>query len=175
MKKLMLPFVALFVAILAGCRAVTVENYGEEIARDADGKPVTLSDGQIQTVKKGWKVHHNQHWMTTTADSIHAEVKPQEIAFDLNNLNTKPSEELTKLVDTSLKGASELAAKVGAAIATSGGSVAGDAATAAIKTAIQNYLAKGGSADAATVTCADGSCTITDGTVSETCTDCIAK
>ena len=49
MKKLMLPFVALFVAlfvaILAGCRAVTVENYGEEIARDADGKPVTLSDG----------------------------------------------------------------------------------------------------------------------------------
>ena len=64
-------FVAILVAIalaVSGCRAVTVENYGEEIARDAESKPVTLADGRIQTVKKGWKVHHNQHWMNTTAD-----------------------------------------------------------------------------------------------------------
>lgn len=160
-------------ALLAGCRAVTVNNFGEEVVRDADDKPVTLADGRIQTIKKGWKVHHNQHWMVTTADSISATVRPDEVSFALNGLNSKPSEELNKLVDTSLRGAAELAAKVGAAIASSGGSVAGDAASSAIKTAISNYIARGGDAAKATVSCSDGSCTISDGSVSETCLDCI--
>ena len=70
----------------AGCRAVTVENYGEEPVRDAEGKPVTLADGKAQTIKKGWKVHHNQHWMNTAADSINASIKPEEISFSMNGL-----------------------------------------------------------------------------------------
>ena len=166
--------IAVFIgSIIAGCRAVTVRNYGEEVAKDAEGKPVTLADGRIQTIKKGWKVHHNQHWMVTTADSINATVKPEEITFAMNGLNSQPSEELNKLVDTSLKGAAELAAKVGAAIASSGGSVAGDAAYSALKSAIAKYVTKGGDVEKAEITCKDGSCTISDGTVTETCTDCV--
>ncbi len=179
MKKLMMLMLAACAAIAmtttTGCRAVTVRNYGEEVVRDADDKPVTLPDGKIQTISKGWKVHHNQHWMATEVDTMSATVKPEEISFSMGKVNTKPSEELTKLVDVSLKGAAELAAKVGAAIATSGGSVAGDAAYSALKTAISNFISKGGDASKATVSCADGSCTITDGAVTEVCENCIAK
>ena len=175
MKKLMT--IAAVAAIFAGCRAITVENYGDDVAKDADGKPVVLADGKAQTIRKGWRVHHNQHWMVTDVDSMEASVDEQtgRIDFKLGKTHTEPSQELTKLVDTSLKGAAELAAKVGAAIATSGGSVAGEAGAALLKNAISDFISKGGDAAKTTVTCKDGSCTFTDGTVTETCTDCIAK
>ena len=179
MKKLMMIALAACAAAVTttttGCRAVTVENYGEEVARDAENKPVTLADGKIQTVRKGWKVHHNQHWMATEVDTMEAHIKPEDISFQMGKVNSKPSEELTKLVDVSLKGAAELAAKVGAAIATSGGSVAGEAAAGALKNAIAKYISKGGDVSKTTVTCEGGNCTFTDGVVTETCTDCIAK
>jgi len=173
MKRLMM-FAAL-AAVLAGCRAVTVENFGEEIARDADNKPVTLADGKIQTVKKGWKVHHNQHWMATDVDTMEAHIKPEDISFSVGKISTKPSEELAKLVDVSLKGAAELAAKIGAAIATGGGSVAGEAGYTALRNAISNFIGKGGDASKATVTCEGGNCTISDGTVSEVCESCFER
>ena len=168
---------ALTVAFFAGCRAITVENYGDDVVKDADGKPVTLADGKAQTVKKGWRVHHNQHWMVTDVDSMEATVDEQagKIDFKLGKTHAEPSQELNKLVDTSIKGAAELAAKVGAAIATSGGSVAGEAGAALLKNAISDFIAKGGDAAKATVECADGSCTISDGVVSEVCENCIDK
>lgn len=152
-------------AAVAGCRVVEVENRGEEVARDADGKPVLLADGTIQTVKKGWSVYHNQHWMTTEADSLTARVEAGRIDFALNGLNAAPSSNLVALVDTSLSGAALLAAKVGAAIATSGGSAGADAVAAWVA----KFVSAGGDASKATVSCKDGSCTITDGSV--TCVD----
>ena len=73
---------------------------------------------------------------------------------------------------TSFDGAALLAAKIGAAIATSGGSVAADGAKSAISSLVKKYIASGGNAKAAKITCANGSCTVTDGTVTESCTDC---
>ena len=151
--------------IFAGCRVVEVENKGEEVARDGDGQPVLLKDGSIQTVKKGWSVYHNQHWMWTKADSITASVKKDEINFAMNGLNTAPSSNLVALVDTSFTGAATLATKVGAAIATSGGTTAADV----VAGWVSKFIAAGGNADKATVSCKDGSCTITDGSV--TCVD----
>lgn len=174
MHKMMMLAAIAAMAICGGCRVVEVENRGEGIVSDANGAPV-LVNGQIVKYSKGWNIYHNQHWMATEVDNMEAHIKPEDISFSMNKLTAKPSEELRLLVDTSLKGAAELASKVGAAIATSGGSVAGDAAYSALRTAISNYLGKGGSAEKATITCADGNCTITDGTVTETCTDCIAK
>lgn len=140
-KKTMIALLA--AATFAGCRVVEVEHRG---------------DGQ------GWRVYHNQHWMATRADTITATVRPDgTIRFALGGLNTEPSEELAKLVEASLKGATALAAKVAAAIATSGGTAAGDA----LADAIGDYLARGGDASKARVSCSDGLCTISDGTVSE--------
>ena len=133
MKKLTMMMLAACAAAMmttaTGCRAVTVENYGEEIARDADEKPVTLADGRIQTVKKGWRVHHNQHWMNTKADSIEAHIKPEDISFAMNGLNTQPSEELSKMVGTSLDGLTKLAVAVGEAyVKIAGGGAQADTA-----------------------------------------------
>ena len=153
-------------AAVAGCRVVEVENRGEEVARDADGKPVLLADGTIQTVKKGWSVYHNQHWMVTEADSLTAHVEAGKIDFALNGLNSRPDgTNLVALVDASLSGAAALAAKVGAAVATSGGSAGAEAVASWVK----SFVSAGGDASKATVTCKDGSCTITDGSV--TCVD----
>lgn len=174
----MLMFCALAALLAAaGCRVVKVENRGEEVARDQDGKPVLLQDGSIQTVKRGWKVYHNQHWMTTQADSLTANIKPSEIAFSLNGLDSKPDgENLVALVKTSLEGTAELAAKIGVAIATSGGSVAAEGGASAIvalaQKAYQSFTASGGDVSKATVsTAADGTVSVSDGATITTCKD----
>ena len=158
----------------AGCRVVEVENRGEAVLLGKDGAPVVVA-GKPVKYSLGWSVYHNQHWMVTGFDSLDAYVRGEDIGVKLNGYNAEPSAELRLLVEASLKGAAELAAKIGAAIATSGGSVAGDAAAAAITQSVKNYISKGGSVENATVTCEGSNCTITDGTVTETCTDCIAK
>ena len=156
---------------LAGCRAVTVENYGEEIARDADDKPVTLADGRIQTVRKGWKVHHNQHWMNTKADSIEAHIKPEDISFAMNGLNTQPSEELNKMVGTSLDGLTKLVvACADAYTKVAGGGAQADPALAVGKKALEYFSSQGGDLSKATVaTTANNKLQVTDGATSVEC------
>lgn len=173
----MLLVVAIVIVMSAGCRSVEVEDFGVVPVVTADGQLVLLPDGRAQTVRKGWRFDHNQHWMATDVDSLEARVNEQtgNIEFKMGRLATKPSEELNKLVDTSLKGASELAAKIAAAVATAGGSVAGEAGAALLKDSIASFIAQGGDAANATVTCADGSCTISDGTVTEVCENCFEK
>ena len=42
----------------------------------------------------------------------------------------------------------------------------------ALASTISKFIKNGGDASKATVTCANGNCTISDGTVSEVCEDC---
>ena len=181
MKKLMMIALAACAAVIAGCRAVEVENYGEEIARDAESKPVTLADGRIQTVKKGWRVHHNQHWMNTKADSIEAHIKPEDISFAMNGLNTQPSEELNKMVGTSLDGLTKLVvACADAYTKIAGGGAQADTALNVGKKVLEYFSSKGGDLSKATVTTDTASNTVkvSDGTtcvscdVAGNCTDC---
>lgn len=177
MKKVQITFVIVAAAIglagaVSGCRSVEVENYGEEVVKNADGVPVLTTDGKIQTIKKGWRVDHFQHWMITEADAITATVRPDEISVSLNGLNSRPDgTNVVALVDTSFKGATELAAKIGAAIASSGGSVGVEAAASALAS---KFLASGGSSEKASVSVTDGVVTCTDGScsVSGACSDC---
>ena len=169
MKKFMLLAAIALAIILAGCRSVEVENYGQDYVKMSNGDPV-LVDGKPVLIGKGWSVDHFQHWMITKADTISANVKKDEIDFSMNGLNTQPDAEgLKNLVDVSLKGSAELAAKIGAAIATSGGSAGADAIAAYVK----QFIAKGGDPEKATVTVSDGTLTCTDGscTLTGSCTD----
>lgn len=176
MKKIMLAAfaVAFAVAFMTGCRVVEVENYGEEVARDADDKPVLLADGRIQTVKKGWSVYHNQHWMLTEADNISAKIKPDEISFDMNGLTTRPDgTNLVSLVNTSFNGVNTLAAKIIAACVTSGGSTAGEAAVIFGKAIYSKFKAAGGDETKAKITTdASGNVTVSDGTVTCSGSEC---
>jgi len=168
----------MFAIVLAivGCTALKVTDYGHEVVRDSDGKPLVDKDGKVQTVHKGQRWHYNKNMVDQSLDDLEFTRKQGDvIGLKLRNYRDNVSPELNRVVETSFKGAAELAAKVGAAIATSGGSVAGEAAAGALKNAIAKYISKGGSVEKATVTCADGGCTITDGTVTEVCEDCVAK
>ena len=148
--------IGLAAAALAGCRSVTVKNYGQEVV-DVNGKQTVIS--------KGWYVSHWQHWMITRADNISASIKPEEITFGLAGLDEKSDGDgLSKVVSASLSGAAELATKVGAAIATAGGTACADS----ISGLVSKFVKAGGDASKASVSCKDGNCTITDG--STTCT-----
>ena len=166
MRKLLIAHVFVSAAIgvaamVTGCRSVEVKNFGEEVVTNGDGQPILTPDGKIQTIKKGWRVDHFQHWMITEADAIAAHVKPDEISVSINGLNSRPDgTNVVALVDTSIKGATELAAKISAAIVSSGGSAGVEAAASALAS---KFLASGGSADKATVSVSDGVVTCTDG------------
>lgn len=154
-------------ALLAcgGCRSVTVINRGQEAIKGADGLPV-LVNGAPVVISRGWEVKHFQHWMITRADSVKAGIKPDDITFELNGLDEKPDGEgLALVVEKALTGAADLAAKIGAAIATSGGSVGVEAITATVR----KFIARGGDVSKASVSVSDGVLTCTDGT----CTECI--
>jgi hypothetical protein len=127
----------------------------------------------VQKVKEPVELSSLRHWTDSLIGQAALGIRENQIDFTLSNYSAKPSEELAKVIDVSLRGAAELAAKVGAAIATSGGSVAGEAGMALLKKAVERYVTKGGDVSKATVTCTGGNCTITDGTITETCTDCI--
>ena len=174
MKKLMMIACAACVAVITGCVAIEVEDYGDEVVKDASGNPVCASNGVVQTVHKGQRWHLNKNMVDQAYDEVEFERQLHNVVkFRISNYKDAVSPELNKIIDTSFKGAAELAAKIGAAIATSGGSVAGEAAYSALSKTIKNYLSKGGSAEKATIECKDGSCTISDGNVTETCTDCM--
>ena len=176
MKKLMMIALAACVAVMTGCVSMEVEDYGYDVVKDAAGNPVCDTNGVVQTVYKGQKWDFNKNMVDQAYDDVDFKrMTGNKIALRISNYKDQVSPELNKVVETSFKGAAELAAKIGAAIATSGGSVAGDAAAAAITQSVKNYISKGGSVENATVTCEGSNCTITDGSVTETCTDCIAK
>lgn len=170
MKKLMMA-AALAAAGLAGCKSIEVERHGQalatytdtngvvRVALDTKGKPIIL-DG-------GWEVDYFQHWTWTKLDTLSA-TAGSGVKLDINGYESGADSNLVALVKTSFDGAALLAAKVGAAIATSGGS-AGIEGVAAM---VRQFVARGGDTAKATVSCANGACTISDGAVTETCTSC---
>lgn len=158
--------------IFCGCTSTTAEWGGESVVYGLDGAPLVDKDGNVQKVKNPVKLSSWRHWIKTLFTAAKLTVKKDEIDLAMDGYKAEPSEELNKVIETSFKGASELAAKIGAAIATSGGSVAGEAGFALLKKAITNYVTKGGDTSKATINCEGGNCTITDGTVTETCTNC---
>lgn len=164
-----------FALLCAGCTSTYAKWGGERVVCGKDGAPLVDKDGVVQKIKEPVELSSWRHWTDSLIGTAALGIKKDEIDFSMQNYSSKPSEELAKTIDVSLKGAAELAGKVGAAIATSGGSVAGEAAYVALRNAIAKYITKGGSVANATVTCKDGNCTITDGSVTETCTDCMAQ
>lgn len=170
---LMVAVLFAFVLLLAGCTSTSAEWGGERVVVGADGAPLVDKDGVVQKVKEPVRLKSLRHWNDTHIDVAKLLVTRDQIDFAMNGYKSEPSEEFNKMVESAFKGAAELAAKIGAAIATSGGSVAGEAAYTALRNAIAKYISKGGSAEKAKITCEGGNCTISDGTVTEVCTDCM--
>ena len=172
--KLLVKICALAaIAAVTGCTSTSAEWGGERVVFGADGAPLVDKDGVVQKVKEPVRLSSWRHWIDTHVDTANLGVEPEKISFSMNGYKAEPSEQLAKVIEVSLKGAAELASKVGAAIATSGGSVAGEAGFALLRNAISKYITKGGDVSKAKITCEGGNCTISDGTVTEVCTDCM--
>ncbi len=162
MKTLMFLVVGIGIMV-SGCRSIEVVNHGEEAVRNAAGEPVLSASGEVQKISRGWEVSHFQHWMITAADNMSASVKPNDISFAINGLNSRPDgTNIVGVIDASFSGANRLAATIAAYI---GGGTVTDAAWSAAKNLYDKFVAAGGDPDAATVECKNGTCTITDGTV----------
>ena len=170
MHKVAICAVALAASVFAGCRSVEVESFGQDYVRDSAGGAV-LVDGKPIVFSKGWSVDHFQHWMITKADEMRATVSPDSIEFVLGGLNSSPdSDGLAKVVEKSLAGVSKLAAKISAAVMSSGGSIGAEA----VANYVKKFVAKGGDVSKASVTITDGVLTCTDGScsVSGACSEC---
>lgn len=161
-------------ALIGGCKSIEVNKRSQtaltwtdtngvvRLVLDNANKPVIL-DG-------GWEVDYFQHWMWTKLDTLNA-TAGTGVTLSLNGYESGVDSNLVALVRTSFDGAALLAAKIGAAIATSGGSAAADGVAALVR----KFVSNGGDVSKATVSCANGACTVTDGTVCESCTDCFAQ
>lgn len=161
---------------VSGCMSITVEDFGREVIRDSSGAPIVANDGTVQTIHKGQRWSYFKHWENQSCEQFNFSRKPgDEIEFAASNYQDEVSAELNKLVDTSFKGAAELAAMVGATIASCGASTAGEAGASALTKAISSYIAKGGNVANAKIDCKDGNCTISDGIVTESCENCIER
>lgn len=161
--------------VFVGCTSTYAKWGGERVVCDPEGRPIVANDGTVQKVKEPVELSSRRHWTDSLIGTATLGIRKDQIDFQMQNYSSKPSEELAKTIDVSLKGAAELASRVGAAIATAGGSVAGEAGYAALRNAIANYIAKGGDVKNVKVECKDGNCTLSDGSVSEECPDCILK
>lgn len=161
-------------ALIGGCKSIEVNKRPQtaltwtdtngvvRLVLDNANKPVIL-DG-------GWEVDYFQHWMWTKLDTLNA-TAGTGVTLSLNGYESGVDSNLVALVRTSFDGAALLAANIGAAIATSGGSAAADGVAALVR----KFVSNGGDVSKATVSCANGACTVTDGTVCESCTDCFAQ
>lgn len=161
-------------ALIGGCKSIEVNKRPQtaltwtdtngvvRLVLDNANKPVIL-DG-------GWEIDYFQHWMWTKLDTLNA-TAGTGVTLSLNGYESGVDSNLVALVRTSFDGAALLAAKIGAAIATSGGSAAADGVAALVR----KFVSNGGDVSKATVSCANGACTVTDGTVCESCTDCFAQ
>lgn len=176
MNKLMMAF-AVGAAILSmtGCKSISVDRRGFDVARDAQGN-IVCTNGVPVIIDLGWEFSYWQHWQLVKFDDMSAGIRPGEITVSIGGYYSAADSNLVALVNVSLQGAAELAAKIGTAIATCGGSAAAEGGAAAIvslaKTAYEKFKAKGGNEAKAVVTsAADGTVTVTDGTVGVQCKD----
>lgn len=177
----MITGVAVAALALAGCKSIEVERHGQSIALDANGNAVCDTNGVPIVLDGGWTIGYWQNWQIVKFDDMSAGIKPGgEISFALGGYYSAADSNLVALVDVGLRGAAELAAKIGTAIATCGGSAAAEGGAAAIvslaKTAYAKFKAKGGNEAKAVVTsAADGTVTVTDGAVGVQCKDGVCE
>ncbi len=172
MKKIMVA--ALVAAFgITGCKSIEVCRRGHQVALDGAGQVVKDKEGNPVLLDMGWSVDYFQHWNWQKFDSMRAKAGQAEL--DINGYSSGADSNLVALVSTSFDGAARITEKVISAIITCGGSVAAEGGSAAIVALANKFIAAGGDESKATVTCKDGSCTVTDGRVTCTedgCIDC---
>lgn len=175
-RILYLVFCTSFLLAVCGCHTVIEAEKNPEQVFPVEEK-VTVNGEERVIVSRyfvasgGWEASaRSPLWATESLKGLDIGVATNSsVHLKLDTYSRDLSTNAVVLTETTLEGAANLAAKIGAAIATSGTSAGADAVTAAAKSLYEKFTAAGGNVENATVSCTNGVCTVTDGSVS--CTD----
>lgn len=164
MNKILVMLSIAVAAIVTGCKSIEVEKRGQALAYDDSGAVVRTAGGEPVILDQGWTVDYFQHWNTQKFDSLSA--RAGEASLDINNYASQADSNLVALVDTSIGGVTTLSTKLASAIATSGGSVVGEAAISLASDIVTKFKESGGDETKAVVTTSPaGAIVVTDGKV----------
>lgn len=162
MKKL-ITVIAIAAAAVAGCKQIRVEKI--------ERTPISDGTNGVIVVESVTHGEYYAYGIENNLEGLNIEYTPTSgVKVAINRVSYDMSKQHAKIVDASLSGAATLAGKIGAAIATAGGSAGADA----IIGAVSKFVKRGGDVSKATVDCSSGNCVFTDGEISE-CIDCEYK
>ncbi len=171
MNKITIIAVAAFAAC-AGCNTTRI---GADPVALGTATTTTYIDGDTNRVASvtttpvhafGWWANSYRNLMDTQIADM--SFRYGEASASVKGYGNTVNVEAVKAIADA---ATDITAKVCAAIATAGGSACADS----VSSLVAKYIKAGGDPEKATVTCSGGNCTISDGAVSEVCTGCYAQ
>lgn len=171
MRKIVL---AAALAAFSGCQTrITAEKHAEQ-AHPIQGVVSVCGTNAVVTTgymvsSGGWyATARSPLWATEELRGLQIGVLTNgAVTLSLDSYNRDLSTNAVAVTRIMCDAASDIAARVCSAIVTQGGSVAADGVSALVR----KYISAGGKAESASVSCADGACTITDTSSGLTCTD----
>ena len=174
MKTMHMILGAALVAVATGCQTRWYAEKHPETAHpiqkvaSVGGTNVVYTSGYFVT-SGGWEATARfPLWADEKWSNFGAETKVDgSVQFGVVDYHRDLSANAVALTKVLCDTAADVTAKVCAAIVSHGGSLA----TSKISALVSKYVNAGGKAETASVTCADGSCTITDTSTGLTCTD----
>ena len=161
MKKCIVIICGAALAI-AGCKSIKFAK--------TERTPYVVGTNVVAVTERAVEGSYYAYGLENNLEGLEVSASPTNgIAVKINRVSYDMSAEHAKIVDKSLSGATELAGRIGAAIATAGGSASGDV----IAGYVQQFISKGGDVSKAKVTVSDDKVTCTDGTcfVTGSCVD----
>lgn len=172
MRRIRLVMLCGVLAAVCGCQTRITATKLPEVAH-----PIYATDKSGAPYISDWKITSGG-WEATARSPLWADeaIKGLSIGVATNGTVTLSIDDYERDLSTNavtlahnlVSDFAVLSEKAAAAYATAGASVA----AAGVKRAIAAYILKGGDPQKAKVTCENGNCTFSDGTVTEVCPDC---
>lgn len=165
--------VAALAACVAGCQTrITAEKHPEQVVPIEE---VVTVNGEQRVIVRD-VVRASGGWYATARSPLWAaeQLRGLEIGVETNGAVRMSVADYSRDLSTNAvavtgvlcDAASDVAAKICAAVVSHGGSVAADG----VADLVRRYIAAGGRAETASVSCADGGCTVTDTATGLVCT-----
>ena len=184
MKKLII--IAALAAVVAGCQTrITAEKHPEQLLPiqevvDVNGSQQVITTSAVRASGGWYATARSPLWATEELRGLSIGVHTNgSVTLGLDAYQRDLSTNAVTLAHNLVTDFAELAEKAAAAYATCGASLAAGKVAAisakgkaSLQKAMASYILKGGKSGNATVTCENGNCTFSDGTVTETCVNC---
>lgn len=171
-KMLMLcALVALALIGLTGCTSMTEVDWGGRMAvRQPDGTVLVNKDGE-PFYESGKNHYRDSNWLTKREERDVAVKANPDGSYEagLGSRSNDVSENGIKMVQGSIEATTKLVTAVGEAYAKISGGAATDVTTAVVSKVIQAFTSGGGNTEKATVTTADSTIKVSDGSICTTC------